>query len=251
MPPVSPEAFFYVPVRAQILFSFKAQSELIMKRCRRLVFAGLFLTGSLLWQVSAKQCCFAITRLKYGGGGDWYANPSSLPNLVKAVKQRTSIPVCDSIPVIEIMDKNLFHHPFLYMTGHGDIRLTNAERLRLRKYLIGGGFLWADDNYGLDQSLRRELRSLFPENPLVELPSTHPLYSSFYKLPGLPKIHEHDGKPAEGLGIFFEGRLVVFYSYSSDIGDGMEDLHVHNDGEQLHELALRMGVNIVSWFFNP
>ncbi|NLG18884.1 MAG: DUF4159 domain-containing protein [Fibrobacter sp.] len=222
-----------------------------MKRCLRFALPTILLICGLFGQVAAQQCGFTLARLKYGGGGDWYANPSSLPNLIKAVKQRTLIPVCDTVAVVSITDKDLFHHPFLYMTGHGDIRLTNAEKMRLRKFLIGGGFLWADDNYGLDQSLRRELASIFPENPLTELPSSHPVYTSFYKLPGLPKIHEHDSKPAQGMGIFFEGRMVVFYSYSSDIGDGMEDLHVHNDGQELHELALRMGVNVISWFFNP
>lgn len=199
----------------------------------------------------ADNCQFAIARLKYGGGGDWYANPSSLPNLVKAVKQNTSIPICDTIKTIEIMDNNLFHYPFLYMTGHGDVKLTNQEKLRLRKYLIGGGFLWADDNYGLDRTFREQVNQLFPENPLTIIPSDHPVFNSLHKLPGLPKIHEHDGIAAQAYGVFFEGRLLIFYSFSSDIGDGMEDLHVHNDGEKLHDLALKMGVNIIHWFFNP
>lgn len=201
--------------------------------------------------ISALDSKLTIAVLKYGGGGDWYANPSSIPNLVKAVKQRTSLPISDTVTTIQIMDDQFFHYPFIFVTGHGDIRFTNQEKIRLRKYLIGGGFLWADDNYGLDKSFRKEMESLFPENPLIPIPSNHPVYSSFYKLPGVPKIHVHDGKPAEALGIFFDKRLVVFYSYSSDIGDGMEDLNVHNDGPQLHESALRMGINIVSWFFNP
>jgi hypothetical protein len=137
------------------------------------------------------------------------------------------------------------------MTGHGNVTFSNAERIRLRNYLAGGGFLWADDNYGMDKSFRREMTALFPENPLTEIPFGHPLYSSMYKLPGLPKIHEHDGEQARGYGIFFDDRLVVFYSYSSDIGDGMEDPDVHKDGAALHETALKMGINIVSWFFNP
>jgi hypothetical protein len=137
------------------------------------------------------------------------------------------------------------------MTGHGNVHFSPAERLRLRKYLENGGFLWADDNYGMDESFRREMKALFPENPLVDVPHTHKIYKSEHTLSRLPKIHEHDGKPAQGLGIFFNDRLVVFYSYSSDIGDGMEDLEVHNDGPKLHELALKMGVNIIAWFFNP
>lgn len=200
---------------------------------------------------SAERCEMSIARLKYDGGGDWYANPSSLPNLVWAVRKQTDIPLCDSVATIEIMDENLFHFPFLYMTGHGNVRFTHRERLRLRRYLIGGGFLWADDNYGMDKSFRREMEALFPENPLVKVPDNHAIYSSVHSLPGLPKVHEHDGEPAQGYGIFFGNRMVVYYTYSSDIGDGMEDLEVHDDGEELHRTALKMGVNVVSWFFNP
>jgi len=199
----------------------------------------------------AGECEFTIARLQYDGGGDWYANPSALPNLIKAVKERTAIPVCDTLVTTKIMDDTFFRYPFIYMTGHGNVRFSGAERVRLRKYLENGGFLWADDNYGMDKSFRREIAALFPENPLVEIPHSHKLYTGKYNLPGLPKIHEHDGKPAQGLGIFFNNRLVVFYSCSSDIGDGMEDLEVHNDGEKLHETALKMGVNIVVWFFDP
>jgi hypothetical protein len=137
------------------------------------------------------------------------------------------------------------------MTGHGNVHFTHEERLRLRRYLVAGGFLWADDNYGMDKSFRREMKALFPQNPLTRVPRSHPIYSSHYSLPGLPKIHEHDGAPAQGLGIFFRDRLVVYYSYSSDIGDGMEDLDVHDDGPRLHELALKMGINVLSWFFRP
>jgi hypothetical protein len=195
------------------------------------------------------ECEFTVARLRYDGGGDWYSNPSSLPNLVAAVKSRTKVPVCDSIATVSILDEQLFRFPFVYMTGHGNVHFSHAERLRLRDFLADGGFLWADDCYGMDTSFRREMTALFPENPLVEIPRAHRIYSSVYALPGLPKIHEHDGKPAQGLGIFFEKRLVVYYSYQSDIGDGMEDLQVHNDGPQLHETALRMGVNLVQWFF--
>lgn len=208
----------------------------------------ILICGSFLF---AGECQFTIARLKYDGGGDWYANPSSLPNLVDAVRKQTDIPVCDTVAVISILDKDFFRYPFIYMTGHGNVHFSHEERLRLRKYLENGGFLWADDNYGMDKSFRKEMAALFPENPIVEIPKDHAIYSSMFTLPGLPKIHEHDGKPAQGLGIFFKNRLVVFYSYSSDIGDGMEDLEVHNDGAHLHELALKMGTNIVAWFFNP
>lgn len=196
-------------------------------------------------------CEFTIARLKYDGGGDWYANPSALPNLATALYNRTDIPVCDSVTDISIKDKNLFNYPFIYATGHGKMKFTPDERLRLRKYLEKGGFFWADDNYGLDKSFREEMKIIFPENPLTEISTDHAIFNSKYKLKTLPKIHEHDGEPAKALGIFFNNQLVVLYTYSSDIGDGMEDLHIHNDGEALHELALKMGINIISWFFNP
>lgn len=197
------------------------------------------------------DCSFTIARLHYDGGGDWYANPSSLPNLVDAVRTRTSIPVCDSVATVSIDDDRLFHFPFIYMTGHGNVKFNERQRLRLRRYLIGGGFLWADDNYGMDESFRKEMAQLFPDNPLTEIPPDHKIYRSRYRLRALPKIHEHDGKPAQGLGVFFEGRLLVFYSYSSDIGDGMENIEVHKDGAPLHEIALKMGVNVISFFFTP
>ncbi len=195
-----------------------------------------------------KDCELTLAVVQYGGGGDWYANPSSLPNLAGAARARLGKAVCDTVATVEIMDERLFHYPFLHITGHGNVLFTHRERLRLRKFLVGGGFLWADDNYGMDESFRREMQKLFPENPLTPLKSSHPLFSSRYRLEGVPKIHEHDGEPARAFGIYFQQRLVVLYTYSADIGDGMEDLKVHNDGERLHELALRMGVNIVSWF---
>jgi hypothetical protein len=216
---------------------------------RRLAFVTLLLFAAPL--PAADNCQLTIARLKYDGGGDWYGDPSSLPNLAKAASDRTTIPVCDTIATVQVMDERLFRYPFLYMTGHGDVHFTQKERLRLRKFLLGGGFLWADDCYGMDKTFRAEIAAIFPENPLTDVPSNHPIYKSKYTLPGLPKIHEHDGKPAQGLGVFFDKRLVLFYSYSSDIGDGMEDLEVHHDGEQLHEAALRMGINILAWFFQP
>ncbi len=215
----------------------------------RFLVAGATLLSFL--PLHAQQCAFTLARLHYEGGGDWYANPSSLPNLVTAVRQRTTIPVCDTIATVRVDDDLLFRHPFIYMTGHGDFRLTGEQRLRLRRYLIGGGFLWADDNYGLDATFRKEMALLFPENPLVELPDDHSIYRSHDTLAALPKIHEHDGEPAKGYGVFFENRLLIFYSYSSDIGDGMENIDVHHDGAEIHELALRMGVNVVAYFFKP
>lgn len=189
---------------------------------------------------------FTIARLKYGGGGDWYSNPSSLPNLLREIRQRTTIHTKEDEARVSIMDEDLFNYPFLYMNGHGNVKLTPEEVDRLRQYLTNGGFLHADDNYGMDESFRREIKRVFPDKTLVELPFNHPIYHSFYDFPnGLPKIHEHDNKPAQGFGIFHEGELVLFYSYESDLGDGWEDPDVHNDPPEKRESALQMGINVI------
>ncbi len=192
------------------------------------------------------QYDFTIARLKYGGGGDWYCDPSSLPNLLKAINERTTIRAAPKEVVVELTDPNLFKYPYLYMTGHGEVRFTEEETKILRQYLTNGGFLHADDCYGMDSSFRREMRRVFPNVPLIELPFDHAIYHSFYDFPdGLPKIHEHDNKPPQGFGIFYENRLVVFYSYETDLGDGWEDPAVHNDPPEKRESALKMGINIV------
>lgn len=186
-----------------------------------------------------------VARVHYDGGGDWYANPSSLPNLLRAIRERTGLDVADRPVEVRFTDPDLADRPFLYLTGHGNIRLSESEIEALREYLRGGGFLHADDNYGLDASLRRELERLFPDRPLVDVPRDHPVYHVLYEFPdGLPKIHEHDGEPARGLGIFLDGRLALFYSYESDLGDGWEDPSVHGDPPEIREQALRMGVNL-------
>jgi len=188
-----------------------------------------------------------LARLKYGGGGDWYSNPSSLPNLGRVLRERTPIAV-DRLDEarVGLLDEDLFEYPFLFMNGHGNVAWSDAEIERLRRYLTSGGFLFADDNYGMDESFRREVARVFPDRKLVGVPFDHPIYHCFYDFPrGLPKVHEHDGKPPEGLGIFDRGRLVVFYSYESDIGDGIEDPDVHHDPPDKREAAMRMAVNIV------
>jgi len=191
------------------------------------------------------QAPLTIGRLHYDGGGDWYANPSSLPNLLQAIGARTTLPVSAREKVVTLADADLWQVPYLYMTGHGNVHWSDAELATLRRYLQQGGFLHADDNYGMDESIRRELVRLFPDRPLVEVPLDHPIYHLVYQFPqGIPKIHEHDGKPAQGFGIFLEGRLVVYYSYQSDLGDGWEDFEVHRDPPEKHEAALRMGVNL-------
>ena len=187
----------------------------------------------------------AITRLQYDGGGDWYANPSSLPNLLAAIRERTGIPVARRESSVTPLDPTLHDHPYLYMTGHGNVSFTPPERAALREYLLAGGFLHADDNYGLDESFRREIALIFPDAELTEIPPSHPVFHTFYELPdGLPKIHEHDGQPPQAFGVFHGGRLVVFYSYESDLGDGWEDEGVHDDAPEIREQALRMGVNL-------
>lgn len=186
-----------------------------------------------------------IARLQYDGGGDWYANPSSLPNLLEAVRERTGIPAARREATVTPLDPALRDHPYLYMTGHGNVAFTPAERSALRSYLLDGGFLHADDNYGLDKSFRAEMAEIFPDAELTEIPADHPVFHTLYSFPeGLPKIHEHDGKPPQAFGVFVDGRMVVFYSFESDLGDGWEDEAVHDDAPQVREDALRMGVNL-------
>lgn len=189
-----------------------------------------------------------IGRLHYDGGGDWYANPSSLPNLLTAIRIRTGLRVALEEKVVTLAADDLWSVPYIYMTGHGNVAWSEADLATLRTYLRQGGFLHADDNYGMDASIRRELVRLFPGEPLVEVPLDHPIYHLVYDFPrGIPKIHEHDKKPAQGFGIFLDGRLVVFYSYQSDLGDGWEDPDVHHDPPARREAALRMGVNLFSY----
>jgi hypothetical protein len=187
-----------------------------------------------------------VAQVKYRGGGDWYGNPSSLPNLLTALRTRTQIDVADAPATVSLAGDELFLYPIIYMTGHGRIRFSEDEAANLRRYLERGGFLWADDNYGMDSYFRAEIRKVLPDDPMVELPFDHEIYHSFYEFPdGLPKIHEHDGGPPHGYGIYHDGSLVVFYSFNTDIGDGMEDAEVHHDPPDIREAALRMGVNVV------
>lgn len=196
----------------------------------------------------AAQAPLTIGRLHYDGGGDWYANPSSLPNLLKAIGERTTLPVAAREIVVRPTDDRLWDLPYLYMTGHGNVRFSDNELETLRRWLRQGGFLHADDNYGMDESFRREMKRLLPEAELVDVPLDHPIYRLVYSFPrGIPKIHEHDGKPAQGLGIFLEGRLAVFYSYETDLGDGWEDPDVHQDPPEKREAALRLGVNLFAY----
>ncbi|OFY63500.1 MAG: hypothetical protein A3H98_00675 [Bacteroidetes bacterium RIFCSPLOWO2_02_FULL_36_8] len=192
-----------------------------------------------------------IAQLKYSGGGDWYANPTSVPNLIAFCNQNLNTNLHPERVIVEASSPEIFNFPFIHVTGHGNIVFTPSDVENLRKYLKGGGFLHIDDNYGMDQFIRNELKKLFPQQELVEVPFYHPVYHQKYDFPnGLPKVHEHDGKPPQGFGIFYEGRLVCFYSYESDLSDGWEDPHVHNDPEEKRQQALKMGANLISYAFS-
>ena len=189
-----------------------------------------------------------IGRLHYEGGGDWYANPSSIPNLLKAIRSRTTLNVSLEEKVVTLNSDDLWSVPFLHMTGHGNVRFSDADVVTLRRWLEQGGFLHVDDNYGMDESFRREVARLFPDHQLVEVPLDHPVFRLVYNFPrGIPKIHQHDGKPAQAFGIFLRGRLAVFYSYETDLGDGWEDPEVHRDTPEKREEAIRMGVNLFAY----
>ncbi len=200
--------------------------------------------------VSAQsEYAFEIARVKYGGGGDWYSDPQSLKELLAFVRTHTAIDVSPREKVVELTSDDLFSVPYVYLTGHGNVRFSEDEVLRLRRYLDGGGFLHIDDNYGLDPAIRREMRKVFPDRNFVELPFDHAIFHTRFDFPnGLPKIHEHDGKSAQGFGLWSDsGRLMVFYSYESDLGDGWEPESVHNDPPEKRLAALQMGTNILAY----
>ncbi len=209
-----------------------------------ILFALMAVTASPI-TVSVEPDSITIARLQYDGGGDWYANPSSLSNLLEALRERTGLRAANREVNVTPLDPALRDYPYLYMTGHGNVVFSSAERTALREYLLSGGFLHADDNYGLDESFREEMSQIFPDAELTEIPPEHPIFSTFYEFPeGLPKIHEHDGQPPQAFGIFLDGRMLVFYTYESDLGDGWEDEGVHEDTPEIREQAIRMGVNL-------
>ncbi len=192
----------------------------------------------------AEEFGVRIGRVKYGGGGDWYNNPSSIPNWLDELERRVGIVTNKEEKIVALTDENLRAFPFLYMTGHGTVRLSPDERDALRAYLEDGGFLMINDSYGMDTTIRAMVRQVFPDHPLEELSNDHPVFHSFYDMPGLPKIHEHDGKDPQAFGVTVDGRLVLFYDYESDIGDGLADPQVHNDSPAKREQAIRMAVNV-------
>ena len=196
------------------------------------------------------QLLTKIAKLKYNGGGDWYANKTALPNLIEYCNRELSMNLSPEEEIVEVGSTDLFLYPYIYMTGHGNVVFSDAEAANLRKYLMAGGFLHVDDNYGLDKFIRLELKKVFPELELVELPLEHPIYHQKYNfVKGLPKIHEHDGKPAQGFGLIYQGRLVLFYSYECDLGNGWEDQRIYNDPQEKRQLALQMGANLLSYSF--
>ena len=189
---------------------------------------------------------FTIARIHYSGGGDWYSDPSSLPNLLKFLGENTQISVEDEEVRIRPSDQKFFNYPYLYLTGHGNVRFSEEEITRVRETLLRGAFLHADDNYGMDASFREEIKRVFPNKDFVELPFDHPVFHVFYDFQnGLPKVHEHDGNPPQALGVFDDDRLMILYTFECDLGDGWEDPEVHNDPEEIRLKALQMGVNII------
>lgn len=205
----------------------------------------LFVTSYGIAQQSIK-----LAKLKYEGGGDWYANKTALPNLAEFCNRNLRTNLSKQDEVVEIGSPEIFLYPYVYMTGHGNVVINSREANNLRRYLISGGFLHIDDNYGLDPFIRLEMKKVFPELEFVELPFNHPIYNQKFKFKeGLPKIHEHDGKASQGLGLIYEGRLICFYSYESDLGNGWEDQVIYNDPESKRQQALRMGANIISYAF--
>ncbi|HMB61981.1 MAG TPA: DUF4159 domain-containing protein [Eudoraea sp.] len=191
-----------------------------------------------------------IAILKYNGGGDWYANPTALPNLIQFCNENIDTEISEKPKTVEVGSNAIYQYPFLHMTGHGNIYFSQEEASNLRTYLLSGGFLHIDDNYGMEPYLRKELPKVFPDKELVELPGDHPIFTQKFNFPeGLPKIHEHDGKRPQAFGIFHENRLLLLFTYESDLGDGWEDPAVHNDPQDVRQKALQMGANIIQYAF--
>ena len=210
----------------------------------------LILTIIFSWSSFAQNSSYKIGLLKYNGGGDWYANPTALSNLILYCNQELGTNIDPVYDEVSVSDQSIYNYPLVHLTGHGNIVLTSQEAKNLRNYLIAGGFLHISDNYGLDPFIRKEIKKVFPEIDFVELPYDHPIYHQKFEFKdGLPKIHQHDEKPPLGLGLIFKGRLVCFYDYECDLGDGWEDQEVHNDSDEARTKALQMGANIIAYSF--
>lgn len=217
----------------------------MMKRFRWLILLIVSI-GIALPVVGQDSDSFTLARIKYEGGGDWYNDPSSLKNLAEFTRQEVPISINPQYDDVEIGSPDLFDYPFAFLTGHGNITVNRAEASNLKSYLENGGFLYVDDDYGLDEHFRQVIEEVFPNEELIEIPFDHPIYHQVFEFSdGLPKIHEHDGKPPKGFGLFLEGRLVLFYTYETNLGDGWANPDVHNDPEDVREKALQMGTNIL------
>ncbi len=212
---------------------------------RILIFCFIFLSKSYI----QAQGTYQLAVLKYSGGGDYYANPTSLTNLISFCNKEFGTNISKEVPFVEVGSKDLFRYPFIHMTGHGNVVFSRAEAENLRTYLLSGGFLHIDDNYGMDEYIRVELKKVFPDISLIELPSNHAIYSQKFILNGLPKIHAHDEKKSQAFGIVANGRLVCLYTFETDLGDGWEDPQVHNDPPEKRKMALQMGANILMYAF--
>jgi hypothetical protein len=210
----------------------------------------IFLCLLFIQPILQAQTSLSLAVLKYNGGGDYYANPTALPNLIAYCNNTLGTKISKDVPYVEAGSKDLFLYPFIHMTGHGNVVFSKEEAANIRMYLEAGGFLHIDDNYGMDQFIRIELKKVFPNQELIELPGSHPIFKQKYSFNGLPKIHEHDGKRAQAFGLFSNGRLVCLYTYETDLSDGWEDQSVHNDPNSKRQEALQMGANIISYAFN-
>lgn len=213
-----------------------------------LIFIWFFLLHNQVFAQRKGAYAFQIAKMKYGGGGDWYANKTSLPNLIDFANRNLRMNIHPEEAVVEPGSVEIFQYPFIHLTGHGNVVFTPDEAQNLRKYLLAGGFLHLDDNFGMDKFIRREMKKVFPELDFVEIPFSHPIYHQKYQFnKGLPKVHEHDGKPAQGFGLMYQGRLVCFYSYECDLGNGWEDQTIYNDPETIRQQALQMGANLIMY----
>ena len=214
-----------------------------MKKYLLILFLTPFITFS--------QNNYQIAVLKYNGGGDWYANPTALPNLIDFCNENIGTKISKDVATVEVGSDDIFNYPFIHMTGHGNVVFSQSEAENLRNYLYAGGFLHIDDNYGMDPYVREEIKKVFPENELIELTNNHPIFYGKFDFPnGLPKIHEHNANPPQALAIIEDGRILCLYTFESDIGDGWEDQEVHNDSEYIRRQALQMGSNIIEYVFS-
>ncbi len=214
----------------------------------RFVLLWIFFLSCPIMNAQNYSLRFAV--LKYGGGGDWYSDPTAVPNLVKFCNEQLGTNISPEVPFVDVGSSEIFNYPYLHLTGHGNVLFSSSEAQNLRKYLLAGGFLHIDDNYGIDSYIRREMQKVFPEYEFIDLPFSHPIYNQKFSFPGgLPKIHEHDNKPPQGFGIVHEGRLMVYYTYETDLSDGWEDPEVHRDPPEVRLQALQMGANIINFVF--